>query len=344
VRTRVGAPTLVGGVLVVLVAIATVAVAWLLWTRADDRERAQDDRAAQTANEAVQNSIGRVLTSLRASAGLVDARGNVDEASFEAFARAVGSIGGSSALALAEVVPASQRARFESAFGRQISEQVGGGGFRAAGARPVYVPIVSVWPMTGARSALLGYDLMSEPIRRETLLRARATRRTEFTGAIPFLAGGRGYLALRPLYAPTGDRDVPVAYIGTWFGMGVVSGVLRRLPPELRVRLAIDGRQVYATPDPPSGGVTRSFQLGGRPWRLTAQGEGVGHGSSLAILLGGAILALMLGAFTWTRATSERRLRSANEAERAARERSEALERNAARLGERADMLQRLAA
>jgi serine/threonine-protein kinase RsbW len=344
VRTRVGAPTLVGGVLVVLVAIATVAVAWLLWTRADDRERAQDDRAAQTANEAVQNSIGRVLTSLRASAGLVDARGNVDEASFEAFARAVGSIGGSSALALAEVVPASQRARFESAFGRQISEQVGGGGFRAAGARPVYVPIVSVWPMTGARSALLGYDLMSEPIRRETLLRARATRRTEFTGAIPFLAGGRGYLALRPLYAPTGDRDVPVAYIGTWFGMGVVSGVLRRLPPELRVRLAIDGRQVYATPDPPSGGVTRSFELGGRPWLLTAQGEGVGHGSSLAILLGGAILALMLGAFTWTRATSERRLRSANEAERAARERSEALERNAARLGERADMLQRLAA
>jgi GGDEF domain-containing protein len=93
VRTRVAAPTLAGGLLVVLVAIATVGVAWLLWTRADDRERVQDERAAQSANEAIQNSIGRVLISLRASAGLVDTRGNVDTASFEAFARAVGSIG-----------------------------------------------------------------------------------------------------------------------------------------------------------------------------------------------------------------------------------------------------------
>ena len=104
VRTRVAAPTLVGGSLVVLVAIATVAVAWLLWTRAEDRKHVEDDRAAQTANEALQNSLGRVVTSLRASAGLVDAQGAVDDASFGAYARAVGSIGATDALALAEIV------------------------------------------------------------------------------------------------------------------------------------------------------------------------------------------------------------------------------------------------
>ena len=52
-----------------LVAIATVAVAWLVWTRADGTVRNQDDRAAQTVNETLQNSVGRVLTSLRVAAG-----------------------------------------------------------------------------------------------------------------------------------------------------------------------------------------------------------------------------------------------------------------------------------
>ena len=128
-RTRVAAPTLVGGSLVVLVAIATVVVAWLLWTRADNRKHAEDDRAAQTANEALQNSFGRVVTSLRASAGLVDAEGAVDEASFGAYARAVGSIGATDALALAEIVTSTQRERFEATRGRRISELVRPGVF-----------------------------------------------------------------------------------------------------------------------------------------------------------------------------------------------------------------------
>ena len=48
--------------------------------------------------------------------------------------------------------------------------------------------------------------------------------------------------------------------------------------------------------------------------------------------MGGAILAVLLGAFTLSRASSERRLRQAHDAERAARERSELLERNASHL------------
>jgi len=344
VRTRVAAPPLAGGLLVVLVAIATVGVAWLLWTRADDRERVQDERAAQSANEAIQNSIGRVLTSLRASAGLVDTRGNVDTASFEAFARAVGSIGVSDVLALAEIVPAAERQRFEAAAGRRIVEQTGAGTLRAAGNRPLYVPVVAVWPSTGEQTAVLGFDLMSDPERRATLARAEATRSTVFTPAIDFVLAGRGYAALRPIYAPTGSSDAPVAFVTTRFSMRRIAGVLRTLPPDLRVRVTIDGSEVYSTEDPPRGGVTRSLGLGGRRWLLTASGESAGHSSSLAILLGGAIFMLMLGAFTWTRASSERRLRSANEAERGARERAEGLERNAARLQARADLLQRLAA
>ena len=343
-RTRVGAPTLVGGLLVVLVALATAAVTWLLWTRADDREDAQDERAVQVANEAIQNSVGRVLTSLRASAGLVDARGNVDTASFEAFARAVGSIGVADALALAELVPAAERRRFEALVGRPIVERTRQGALGAAGPRPLYVPVVAVWPVTGEQSAALGYDLISDPVRRAALQRAEATRSTVLTPAIDFVLGGRGYVALRPVYAPNATADGPVALVTTRFSMRRLARVFRDLPPDIRARLTIDGTQVYSTADPPGGGVTRSLGLGGRKWVLTASGEPVGHASSLAVLVGGVILMLMLGAFTWTRVSSERQLLRANEAEREARRRSEALERNAARLQARADLLQRLAA
>jgi serine/threonine-protein kinase RsbW len=344
VRTRVAAPILVGGLLVVLVAIATTAVTWLLWARADDRERVQDERAAQSANEAIQNSVGRVLTSLRASAGLVDARGNVDSASFEAFARAVGSIGVADALALAEIVPDAERRRFEAAQGRRIVELTGQGGLRAAGKRPLYVPVIAVWPGTGEQTAVLGYDIMSDPVRRRVLERAQRTRSTVFTPAVDFVGGGHGYLALRPVFPPRGRSDAPVAFVTTRFSNGQIARVLRGLPPDVRVRLAIDGRQVYATDDPPRGGVTRSLGLGGRRWTVTASGEPAGHASAFAVLVGGLILMLMLGAFTWTRASSERELLRANQAEREARERSEGLERNAARLQARADLLQRLAA
>ena len=212
------------------------------------------------------------------------------------------------------------------------------------GDRPRYVPVVAVWPATGEQAAVLGYDLMSDPERSAALERAQATRSTVFTPAIDFLLAGRGYAALRPIYAPTGASDAPVGFVTTRFSMRRIANVLRALPPDMRVRLTIDGSEVYSTEDPPGGGVTRSLGLGGRRWLLTASGEPAGHSSSLAILLGGAILMVMLGAFTWTRASSERRLLRANEAERAAREHSEGLERNAARLQARADLLQRLAA
>ena len=112
----------------------------------------------------------------------------------------------------------------------------------------------------------------------------------------------------------------------------MISNVLERLSPELRVRLSVDGTEAYSTETPPSGGSTRSLTLGGRRWVVTASGADASHSSSLAILVGGAILAVMLGAFTLSRASSERRLRQAHDAERAARERSELLERNASHL------------
>ena len=323
---------LVGGALVALVAVATCVVAWLLWARADERGRAEDDRAAQATVERLQNSVGRVLTSLRTAAGLVDAKGEVDAASFQAWAQAVGSIGATDALALAEIVPAAERAKFEAASGRRISELAEPGVFRGAGRRATYVPIVAIWPQPGSRGAVLGFDLLSEPARRQAIEKAQSTRRTAFTGTVPFLTGGSGFQAFRPVYAPTQENGGPVAFVSAWFGRRMLGSVFRDLPEDLRARVGFGGTEIFATVDRPSTGAVRSLELGGRRWDVVARGSDVSHGSALAILVGGGVLALMLALFTAARVSSERRLRRAHDAERAARERSEVLERNASAL------------
>lgn len=323
---------LVGGSLVALVAVATCVVAWLLWARADERGHAEDDRAAQAAVALLQNSVGRVLTSLRTGAGLVDAKGEVDTASFHAWAQAVGTIGATDALALAAIVPADERAKFEAARGRRISELSTPGVFRGARPRATYVPIVAIWPEPGTRAALLGLDLLSEPARRRALEQAEASRRTAFTGNVRFLTGGSGFQAFRPIYSPTRERGAPVAFVSAWFGRRILASVFRDLPEDVRARIGFGGTEIFATTDRPGTGAVRSVELGGRRWLVVARGNDVSHASALAILLGGGVLALMLGLFTAARVTSERRLRHAHEAERAARERSELLERNASAL------------
>ena len=107
---------------------------------------------------------------------------------------------------------------------------------------------------------------------------------------------------------------------------------LSGLPGDVRARVTLDDEPLFETADPPDGGETRSIRLADRRVMITARGGDVSHASSLAILAGGAILALLLGAFTWARAVSERRLLAANEAERAARRQAEMMEQSASRL------------
>ncbi len=331
-RNRVGTPLLLGGSLVALVAAATCVVAWLLWARAEERGRAEDDRAAQAVVDRLQTSVGRVLTSLSTSAGLVDGDGNVNTASFQAWAQAVGTIGATDALALAQVVPAGRRARFEAESGRRISELVGPGVFRGAERRETYVPIVAIWPQPGTRAALLGFDVLSNPTRRKALEQAESSRSTTLTDAVPFLTGGSGFQAFRPVYSPTREREAPVAFVSAWFGRRTLHRVFRDVPEDVHARVDFGGTEIFSTTDPPRNGAVRSVELGGRPWEIVARGKDPSHGSTYAVLVGGALLALMLGLFTASRATSERRLRRAHEAEREARERSEVLERNASAL------------
>ena len=86
------APTThVGVALAVLVAVAAAVAAWLLFARADERARADDDRASDSAVEALESGPGRVIASLRGADALVDADGSVAPERFAALLGCVDS-------------------------------------------------------------------------------------------------------------------------------------------------------------------------------------------------------------------------------------------------------------
>jgi hypothetical protein len=152
VRNRVAPTAHVGVALALLVAVAVAAAAWLLFARAENRARADDDRAAESAFEALQNGPGGVIASLRGADALPDADGRVAPERFAAFASAVAP-SPSQPIALVDVAPAAGRAAVEARLGRPFRDVTPSGDVRSARARASYVSVVAVWPATIANRA-----------------------------------------------------------------------------------------------------------------------------------------------------------------------------------------------
>ena len=324
------ASTLLGVALVALVAFATVVVAVVVWDHEQENAEVENAAAVQQTNEALQTSLGRLLATLRGADGLVDERGNVDPASFQAFARAVAVLPAAETLALAQPVAAGERAAFEARTGLRIIESDRAGASRPAGSRPAYLPVVTVWPATAETTP--GLDLLSEPTQRRALVRAAAAREAVFTDLLTLPGGQQGLLAFKPLYAAGARAGAPIGFVSASFATRVVADILGGLPPEVRVRVQAGDDLVYESVEPPGEGAVGSLSLGGRRWVVTAQGASPSRRAPLAILVAGFVLAALLAAFTGSRMSFERRLVRANASEREARERAELLERNAAHL------------
>jgi serine/threonine-protein kinase RsbW len=328
VRNRLGGPV-VGLALALALAIASVATAWLVWDRGERVARQENARLAEQGRSAVLRSLGGVLTSLSGAAGIADRRGAVDPARFRAFAAAVRSNRGITTLELAPVVAAADRASFESAGRRVISDLVAPGVFRPAPTRGTHLPIAFVWPETRQNRRLLGLDLLSEPVRARAARRARDTREATFTRLVPLSVEGDGLLAFQPLFPRTGDAE-PGAYVVAVLSRSIVSDVLGGLPTDARLRVELDGAVAHETTEAPSGGATRTATVGGRSLAVVASGDGASHVASGLILGIGLVLSWLLCAFLWARTSFEGRLRRAHGAERDARRRAELLESHAA--------------
>lgn len=100
------------------------------------------------------------------------------------------------------MVDPAERARHEA--------QIRAEGFPAysihpSGDRPVFSAVIYLEPLSADNRLALGYDMFSEPVRREAMMRARDTGEPAMSGKVILVQGGKhanqpGFLIYRPIY------------------------------------------------------------------------------------------------------------------------------------------------
>ncbi len=108
----------------------------------------------------------------------------------------------------------------------EITERNAQGGLVTAADRPEYFPVAFVEPLKGNQPAV-GFDIASEPARREALERMRATRRPAATKPVRLVQEKRmqkGFLILWPNLAP--DGTLPSFALGVFRAGDLIDGAL----------------------------------------------------------------------------------------------------------------------
>jgi signal transduction histidine kinase/integral membrane sensor domain MASE1 len=185
-----------------------VAIFFFISQREQARIATEFDEVAGKIGQELQKELQSSLRALGSVEGYYASAEDIEQHEFEIFAgRLLSSLQAARGLSWSEVVPAAERAGFERRMraaghlGFEISELGADGKLGPAADRPQYVAVRYVVPRTGNLAAL-GYDMLSEPVRRAALERARDTGRVTATGRV-LLAHDRdrpGLLALMPVY------------------------------------------------------------------------------------------------------------------------------------------------
>ena len=188
---RLLAPAVVGAMLV-----ASVIAATLVWSAERDDARRENQALARQAAAIAERQVELTAATLRGGDGLLRRSGPMPERGFRRFARDVVFGTPFPSLAWAPRVPARERAGFERAVGRAISEPRAPTEKNPKGdLRPVnprqgaYLPIRFVHPDERGPRRFLGLDLLAEPARANAVRTARDRDRSVIT--TPIVPPGR---------------------------------------------------------------------------------------------------------------------------------------------------------
>ena len=346
---------------IVLVGVGlSLGMSGLLWRQ--ERENARY-RFAVRAGEVLarlDTSVRDHQQQLQLLAGLFRARTAVSRDEFRAFASPLS--GEAQPLQAVEWVPevaGDARDSLEAAERRAglaqftITEHTQEGTLVPAARRPVYYPVLFLEPFRGNERAL-GYDLASEPTRKEALTQAAQSGEARATGRLHLVQGTDqryGFLLFVPIHLPaTGQGRLQGFVLGIYYVEGLVRHALSKgdvpeldlfledesAPPATRPLGGFAGRldaqgnvRPPADPSEQVPGLTRGMPLrvGGRTWRAHAVARKAfvdachTYTPALAGALGLAMTALVLSGY-------RRRTRQLVQFERLVDERTHELARN----------------
>ena len=322
--------------MVAVVVLTGLGAVLVVERQAADDARDRQDVLATEAAVLIDGTVTASMTSVAGAGGLVGRRGEVDVESFRAYARDVVDASPITALAYEPVVTAAERQAFEAGLGRpilELEESV----LVPAGDRPIYYPVQAVEPTTERTTAVLGFDILSDPVRGTAAIAARDSGRTILTE--PVRATGEGslsYFLVKPLYrggAPVETvaerRAAHAGFLTTVYaGSGFAELIADSLPGGSRFTLHDGDERLAGTSQPPRNGTLRSVDVGDRTWTLVLED---GRRAERTLLLSVAAFAtlLVVGLLVIFRRSTR------HEAD---------LERTAAVIGRTADVAQALAA
>jgi diguanylate cyclase (GGDEF)-like protein len=303
---------------VTLVALGSVLAAILVY--ADDRkdfDQMQHEEAVRAAHQAeavAAISVGKLAT----AAAFARTQRRVDQHEFEVIGRTLVGGGALDGAAYIPRVAAAQRDDYERSLGFAIHERGPGLSMRPARPRPAYFPVTFGTSDVQAER-LRGYDLGSDTLRAQALLRAAGTGQAVATPLVPLLVGGTGINVFRPVYrdgAPLQSRaDRRRALTGLIAGSfrvdNVAAAALTVLPEDAELQLQIDGRPAFGSEEDLDDPAAVPLKIADRAWVLAVEDpNGPGLSLPLALAVFGISLAALLGALilTWNRRERMREL------------------------------------
>ncbi len=231
----------------------------------------------------------------------------------------------------------------------QLRIRESGGGLldvRPRGVRQQYGPILYLEPRTPANRSAIGYDMYSDPVRREAMQSAMVSGKVQLSPPVTLVqdsgAQGLGMLMYTPVYrgalTPTTPAQRRDAIVGWVYSPFYIAQMLKsaiapaKQSERMRVVDSTDPAQVVLFADPdigPRNTFTHSLALNmyGRRWRLDffsgPQNVAAPQLASLnKMLAAGGLVALLLFGLIWTLASIQGR------AERLAREMTESFRRS----------------
>ncbi len=192
--------------------ILTLSASWMLRHELHVEDRMDFERVAQNHIGAIKYGIRTALEEVTNLQDLFLSVPDLRLEQFQTFARSLinrhqGII---QALEWVPRVPVDQRAAFEARLDSErhrfhILEKRADGTLHPARNRPEYYPITWMEPADGPESGLLGFDMASDPDRRDTLVRAARDSGAMVVSERVFLglgkAGKEGVLVVLPLYS-----------------------------------------------------------------------------------------------------------------------------------------------
>ena len=252
--------------------------------------------------DALEINVRLTLDNIPALEGFFDASEHVDRRQFARFAaKLLDHDQTIQALDWVPRVPRRLRLAYEMAArgdglsSFQISDRLPGGELVRAGERAEYFPVFFLAPLTG-NDSILGFDLASDPTRREALQRAAASGESAATSRIILVQEQRnqyGFLVFHPCYRGHADpstkaarRDALTGFVLGVFRMkdvvesnpsntaplsGFGLAVFDRDAPGGQRLLYPKGANFDSVGDLPKGPVeTRAISVAGRTWEMAA--------------------------------------------------------------------------